>query len=390
MSSGASYLDVRDSAASPRASRSESNAFDSFNDDLVWILDKLVSRSGGVFGALSGHLLSERESNLLALTTARPEKPDTFFCALAAHSIGATEFDRRRRGDDAPVMRQGIWSPSANDPISASFRTLQLCFWPTLNVSVVATVCRPALHGPFSALEALAGEKLYPVLSRYVRLWWLHRFERRRADSLSAALDLSDVGVLLLDRRGDLTFANTRARVFLQHRDGICERERAVLAERSDDGVHFQAAIQHAIHCNLRSQPDPSRAERAPILQLSRSNGRRPLIVTVMPVERAAVDHRDAAVIAYLLDPEQNVDLLLAPVCALYRLTATETRLVIHMVSGVRLADAAEKMQIQAETARAYLEQVFLKTATHRQADLVRIMLSSISHTNARVDLALI
>jgi DNA-binding CsgD family transcriptional regulator len=64
-------------------------------------------------------------------------------------------------------------------------------------------------------------------------------------------------------------------------------------------------------------------------------------------------------------------------VCSLYRLTTTEASLVCHLVLGRTIAEAAEQMRIRTQTARAYLKQIFVKTNTHRQADLIRLILNS-------------
>jgi DNA-binding CsgD family transcriptional regulator len=211
--------------------------------------------------------------------------------------------------------------------------------------------------------------------------------ERRRANSLSAALDLSDVGVILLDRGASLLFANTRATALLERQDGLQHDECFISATEPRDDVRLQAALQRALHSNLIQSDDDEDRNNAPFVTLQRADHERALIATVMNVENAAIDPRDPAVIVYLFDPEQNVEQTLAPVCRLYKLTAVETRLVQHLVNGMRLSHAAEHMQIQPDTARAYLKQIFAKTRTNRQVDLVRLMYASMTRTSAKVDI---
>ena len=47
-------------------------------------------------------------------------------------------------------------------------------------------------------------------------------------------------------------------------------------------------------------------------------------------------------------------------------------------------------MNIRLATARSYLKKIFTKTSTNRQADLVRLMLSSLQRVNASVELVLV
>ena len=358
---------------------------DCFNGDLVWILDRLVTRSGGSFGIISRRVQGEQAAAALACTTARPVVADEFFEELATFASVAASTETKRRHDDVPGLHQSSWSSEVPGPQPNDFRVLLLLFVPTQNVSLVACVARPGGATPFTEAEQLTASRLYPVLSRYVRLWWLHRMERRRANSLSAALDLSDVGVILLDRNASLLFANSRANVLLKRQDGLRHTESCIAATEPRDDLRLQTALQRAIQINL---VDDGRDHcNAPFVTLQRANRQRALIATVMNVESAAIDPRDPAVIVYLFDPEQNVEQTLSPVCRVYKLTAVETRLVQHLVNGERLSHAAELMQIRPDTARAYLKQIFAKTMTNRQIDLVRLMYASMTRTSANVDL---
>ena len=60
----------------------------------------------------------------------------------------------------------------------------------------------------------------------------------------------------------------------------------------------------------------------------------------------------------------------------LYDLTPSEERLALRLASGETLAEAAAQLGIRTSTARAALRSVFEKTGTHRQASLVRLMLT--------------
>ena len=357
----------------------DSAAFDCFNDDLAWILDKLVSRTGGELGIVSGHIQGERHPTLLARASLAATTPDA---KLIEELI--------QRANDAPAAGDHDTLSITYTEILAdgqTHRVMQLAFLPAANVKIVATVSKTGLFG-FSILNEVNANRLYPVLSRYVWLWWMHRAERRKASTLGAALDMSDVGIVLINKDALLLFANSRASRMLDEADGIRRDGRGLVASNNDDGLRLQTALLHALRIN-RDARGQSVTSPAPVLQLKRTAGRRDLIVTLVGASQPAVDAADPAAILYALDPDQDVEQLLAPVCGIYKLTASETRLVRHLVNGLRVVEAAARMRIQPQTARAYLKQVFNKTMTHRQADLVRVMLTSAMRTNAPVDLAL-
>ncbi len=360
--------------------------FDSFNDDLVWILDRLVERAGGTFGLISRREQGHSFANVLAESDTAPIDPQVL--SELAQFASETSNEGLQRWDEGPNVHQTRWRPERSSGLSVDFRVLLLAFTPTQNMRLVACVCRQGGEMPFSAVDLSAATRLYPVLARYVRLWWLHRTERRRAQALSAALDLSDVGVLMLDRRSEVTFANTRALTLLDLKQGIVRAGQSVSASDARDVIRLRTAIDQVLSKNLIGGTSEERA--APILQLQRIAPRRPLMAAVMDVLQPAVDLRDPAVIIYLFDPEQDVDAMLSPACELYRLTASEARLVKYLVSGLRLHEVAERMHVQLDTVRTYLKQIFAKTRTNRQVDLVRIMLASMLRTNLKADLELL
>jgi DNA-binding CsgD family transcriptional regulator len=60
-----------------------------------------------------------------------------------------------------------------------------------------------------------------------------------------------------------------------------------------------------------------------------------------------------------------------------FGLTPGESRLALRLVSGETLQTAASALDISYESARSVLKNIFAKTGTHRQAQLVVIILSA-------------
>jgi len=59
-----------------------------------------------------------------------------------------------------------------------------------------------------------------------------------------------------------------------------------------------------------------------------------------------------------------------------FGLTQAEARLALHLVTGETLRSAAAKLSISYETARSHLKNIFKKTATCRQTQLVVVILA--------------
>jgi DNA-binding NarL/FixJ family response regulator len=60
-------------------------------------------------------------------------------------------------------------------------------------------------------------------------------------------------------------------------------------------------------------------------------------------------------------------------------LTFSESLFVRRLVAGFSLEQAAAQLGLRSETVRTRLKIVFQKTNTHRQADLVRLVLTSVA-----------
>jgi DNA-binding CsgD family transcriptional regulator len=66
-----------------------------------------------------------------------------------------------------------------------------------------------------------------------------------------------------------------------------------------------------------------------------------------------------------------------------FDLTPAQARLVAYLVAGASLRSCAEELGIKYETARGYLKSAFLKTGTHRQAELVLTVFHAMSDSNS-------
>jgi DNA-binding CsgD family transcriptional regulator len=67
----------------------------------------------------------------------------------------------------------------------------------------------------------------------------------------------------------------------------------------------------------------------------------------------------------------------LRPITRLYGLTGAEARLLQALVRGERVGTYAKNAGITLNTAKGYLKQLFSKTQTRRQSDLLRLVLSN-------------
>ena len=233
----------------------------------------------------------------------------------------------------------------------------------------------------FTVNDERAARRLAEWIADHVRLWSMLRHDRERGNGLRAGLDGIGAAVCILDHAGKLVEVNRAARLLLERGNGLRIVDDMLTATRLDESARLQTAIAHA----RSGHDDGGRNRRATVLAVSR-DGQRPLAVAVLRVDPPLAS-AECGVVVQLVDPDADLSRPMMPICALYRFTSAEARLVKLIVMGLSLAEAATQLNIQPPTARTYLKQVFAKTGTNRQAGLVQLMLTSLIRAGPDVEL---
>jgi DNA-binding CsgD family transcriptional regulator len=214
---------------------------------------------------------------------------------------------------------------------------------------------------------------LLELMAPYVRSAILAglRLNERNSDvaRLMGLLDALALGVLLLDNRSRVTFANRSAAEIL----GAAPGRPADEDEAFQQGRDARTAALRAV---LRSRAvGPLGAELHP-----HPEDGRPLQIVSTPLRwpgaAAEIAARFTAAV-FLSDPRVAVPDTLEGLDGLYGLTPAEGRLAALLAGGASLAEAAQKLSIRMSTARGVLKSVFAKTGTRRQASLVNLILSA-------------
>ncbi len=334
--------------------------------DLGWIVAEFQRQCGAAAAVLSQHYAEERTAKVLHVAGDAVRGDDVARVSAAAEKCGA--FGRRRADDQASRLWKRVRIASRDlDLLSLSLtahgqRRL-----------VITAVYEADIPIDRDAAEGLL-DSLHPPLAGYFRLWMASRAQQRRADALVSALNGSQLAMLVLDRAGDLVHANHAAHALLDAGDGLRRNGASVTAIDLNDALRLQLTVEHVV----TGTAGRARGGRLPVVHLRRAGGARPLVVAVMPVEVPPVTRADPATVLYAVRPDLNLDSLLRPACEHYGLSPVETRLVVLLTQGTTLADTARQLRVKEQTARAYLKQIFIKTDTNRQAELVSVMMASL------------
>ncbi|WP_233890123.1 helix-turn-helix transcriptional regulator [Paraburkholderia flagellata] len=113
-------------------------------------------------------------------------------------------------------------------------------------------------------------------------------------------------------------------------------------------------------------------------MSVDRPSRKRAWQVLVTPAHRgtswATLTGRHEAAVVLVIDPEAEEASVSEVLQALYGLTPAETRVAVTIGRGQGLIATADELGVCLSTARTHLRQVFVKTDTRRQAELVRLL----------------
>jgi DNA-binding CsgD family transcriptional regulator len=238
----------------------------------------------------------------------------------------------------------------------------------------VLRVIRPRSSPAFGRDELELVRRLVPHLARAVGLARQLALAEARRDELVETLDWFPTAVLLLDSRCRIVAANRSAEDLLAAGDGL----------RTDrDGLRAAApADTLALRQMIAAAAEPTAQESARgdgTLSIARPAPRRPLNLLIAPLRTPIVQsaRTRAQVAVFVTDPDR---VAIAPVERLRHylgVTRAEADLVMWLVQGHRLEEAADELGITVNTARTQLKRALAKTGTGRQAELVRLALST-------------
>lgn len=154
----------------------------------------------------------------------------------------------------------------------------------------------------------------------------------------------------------------------------------------SDDGLQIRGGILEAamLRTDLLLQRSIGRAFTPDSFEICggslfcvRPSGRRPFVIHVLPIDQTTfASPQSGRAIIVIVDPEQHPEPPAALLRRLYGLTKSEAQIALFVTRGEGLKPIADELSLSVTTVKTHLRHVFDKTGTHRQAELVRLLLT--------------
>lgn len=188
-----------------------------------------------------------------------------------------------------------------------------------------------------------------------------------RIDIIVDTLGFLDCGWAILDRHLKVLHLNARIREHLGK--GLIIADRRLSSFGRADQVRLTAYLRRAIS----GSPSVAGAPHD-FVHLPRRD-RLPLIVRAHCVSRSVPEETPGALgIVLVTDPEHCPSPGQSELQVTLGLSNSETRIAVALINGASLVQAAERVGVSHETARSHLKNIFAKTNTNRQGELVVLL----------------
>lgn len=235
---------------------------------------------------------------------------------------------------------------------------------------------RDQSSGPFQKEDLDRIRPLVPHLQRALVIHSRVQGAETRAGAAEEALDRIAGGVILLDERGAAIATNLTADRILVMDDGLVMDRDGPSASTSKQTGELRRAVAGAAKTGASQGKDAGA-----VLRLARPSGRQALEVVVTPIrcEASPLFDRRAAAAILVAEPDAQVDRPPERLCQLYGFTPVEAEVASRLVKGMDLAKVGDDLGISIHTVRGHLKRLFAKTGTHRQPDLLRVLLTGLA-----------
>jgi DNA-binding CsgD family transcriptional regulator len=238
-------------------------------------------------------------------------------------------------------------------------------------------ISRSERAGPFEADAIRLFAQLHPHIRRSLGLGFRLEGYKALQEAQFGVLDRLSTGMILLDRRLRVLYANSAARLLASTDDVLVLQNSGVVLSPVAANRQLAALIRQAqLGAPLGTMSAPC------------ADGRLlALIVTAVRAKDYArfsdANLPDATVLLFIVDPANRNGVPAEWITEAFNLTLAEAKVALAIASGLTISEYASRLGISTNTVKTHLRRVFDKTGTSRQSELARLM-ASIGFVNGK------
>lgn len=196
-----------------------------------------------------------------------------------------------------------------------------------------------------------------------------------KTDFGAAALNHLPMGVVIVDKDASVVFMNNAASDIFALSDGVDVGATGIFRTSKVAETKMLHSMIADAAIDLGSGDEVDREGGA--LTVSRPSMKRSFSLLVVPLPDDDVTRDAGNVAIFINDPEKHNEPPTNVLARLYGLTDAEARLLQALIVGKKLETVSEEFGVSMNTVRSHLKQVFRKTGTNRQPELVSLVMNS-------------
>jgi DNA-binding CsgD family transcriptional regulator len=228
--------------------------------------------------------------------------------------------------------------------------------------------------------QLATADRLVPHLARAIRIHGKLADSEHSQVALHEVIDRIPTGVLIVDERRRPVITNRMADRIAASRDGFAIDDEGPKGLNRESTNKLRKLIDSAV------RPAPGREmSGGGFMALERFSGRRPYPVLITPIlgrsEHSSM--ADVAAIIFISDPEIRDVSIVNVLMEMYGLTPAEAELAQFLSQGNSLEETAKARHVTLNTVRGQLKQIFAKTNTNRQGELLQLVLSGVASVDS-------
>ena len=189
--------------------------------------------------------------------------------------------------------------------------------------------------------------------------------------SLLGVVEAVRHGVIIVESGCGVVHLNSAAERILRAGDGIGIRSGRI----ATGSTQAERRLHGALHAALN---EDAAVRHGRSFLCERPSGKRPYVIHVLPLHPSTCDEtlNDATALVLVIDPEHENPPAPRLLRQLYNLTNTEAEIAVRLTRGDDLKQISDELSVSPWTVRTHLKHLFVKTDTHRQAELIRHLLA--------------
>lgn len=181
-------------------------------------------------------------------------------------------------------------------------------------------------------------------------------------------LDLINSAIILLNNQAKVLFMNSTAQQLVAKE--ICPLLSTMVVHKNDGVYYYHSAIRKAI---LAAEKEEDYID---YLSLPRNDGQRDLLLTICSLASEGNEIEGPGAALFFCQTSRKEPTPIKALEALFQLTPMESRVAWAFAQGMRADKIAANFSISTTTVAFHKRNIFQKTHTNRQADLIALLLS--------------